>query len=184
MDSDQQPQVTRVYQNHHMDSARWEAYSPRNDDIVISTSIKSGTTWVQVIVRELIVHGLDNHEAHMSERIPLPDKASSFWLNAVFSREIGALYETLEAQTHRRFIKTHVPLDGLPFYPQVKYLVVGRDARDVFMSLWNHYANYREGFYKKINDAPDLVGEPCPRCPEDVHVFWQSWISQGWFEWE
>lgn len=177
-----------------MDSTRWDAYSPRDDDIVISTSIKSGTTWMQVIVRELIVQGLDSHEASSSERIlpqrvtpdrrPLQDHSSSFWLEATFNREIGTLYETLEAQKHRRFIKTHLPLDGLPFYPQVKYLVVGRDARDVFMSLWNHYANYTDDFYKKINEASDLVGKPCPRCPEDIHAFWQSWISQGWFDWE
>ncbi|HRY16080.1 MAG TPA: sulfotransferase domain-containing protein [Candidatus Competibacteraceae bacterium] len=182
--SEQLPQVTNVYQNHHMDSTRWDAYSPRDDDIVISTSIKSGTTWAQVIVRELIVQGLDRPDADLPERIPLPDKASSFWLDATFSRELGALYEQLEAQEHRRFIKTHLPLDGLPFYPQVKYLVIGRDARDVFMSLWNHYANYKDDFYQRINEAPDLVGEPCPRCPEDIHVFWQSWISQGWFDWE
>jgi aryl sulfotransferase len=180
----EQPQITHVYQNHHMDSTRWDAYSPRNDDIVISTSIKSGTTWVQSIVRELIVHGLDGHASGLPERIPLQDRASSFWLEANFNREIGTLYEKLEAQEHRRFIKTHLPLDGLPFYPQVKYLVIGRDARDVFMSLWNHYANYSDDFYKKINEAPDLIGEPCPRCPEDIHAFWQSWISQGWFDWE
>jgi aryl sulfotransferase len=29
-----------------------------------------------------------------------------------------------------------------------------------------------------------LVGKPCPRCPEDIHAFWQSWISRGWFDWE
>ena len=153
-----------------MDSTRWDAYSPRDDDIVISTSIKSGTTWMQVIVRELIVHGLDSHEASISERIPpqrvppdrrpLPDNGSSFWLEATFTREIGTLYETLEAQQHRRFIKTHLPLDGLPFYSQVKYLVVGRDARDVFMSLWNHYAHYTDDFYQRINEAPNLVGQP------------------------
>ncbi len=166
-----------------MDSTRWEAYSPRPDDIVISTSIKSGTTWMQVIVRELIVHGLERNEASIPDR-PLPDNGSSFWIDGTFTGEIGALYETLEAQQHRRFIKTHLPLDGLPFYPQVKYVVVGRDARDVFMSLWNHYAHYTDDFYQKINEARGLVGKPCPRCPEDIHAFWQSWISQGWFDWE
>jgi aryl sulfotransferase len=30
----------------------------------------------------------------------------------------------LEAQEHRRFIKTHLPLDGLPYFPQVKYIRV------------------------------------------------------------
>lgn len=167
-----------------MDSTRWDAYWPRDDDIVISTSIKSGTTWMQVIVRELIVHGLDSHQASIPEPIPLPDNASSFWLDATFHYDIGTLYETLEAQKHRRFIKTHLPLDGLPYYPEVKYLVVGRDARDVFMSLWNHYAHYTDDFYQRINAAPGLVGKPCPRCPEDIHAFWQSWISQDWFDWE
>lgn len=178
----EQPQVTRRYQNHHMDSTRWDGYSPRSDDIVISTSIKSGTTWVQTIVRELIVHGLGDHP--LPEQLPLPDKASSFWLEATFNRGVGELHQTLEAQTHRRFIKTHLPLDGLPFYPQVKYMVIGRDARDVFMSLWNHYANYNDEFYQKINDASGLIGQPCPRCPEDIHTFWQRWINRGWFEWE
>ena len=52
------------------------------------------------------------------------------------------------------------------------------------MSLWNHYSGYVDGFYKRINEAPNLVGEPCPRCPENIHSFWQSWIRQGWFDWE
>lgn len=181
---EQQPHVTRIYQNHHIDSTRWGAYSPRDDDIVISTSIKSGTTWVQAIVRELIVHGLDGREPSVPEQIPPSYKAASFWLDGTFSREIGVLYEMLEAQLHRRFIKTHLPLDGLPFYPQVKYLVIGRDSRDVFMSLWNHYANYGDDFYRRINESPDLVGDRCPRCPEDIHTFWQMWIGRGWFEWE
>jgi aryl sulfotransferase len=98
---------------------------------------------MQVIVRELIVHGLDGYEASRSDQIPLPDNGSSFWIDGIFTREIGALYETLDAQKHRRFIKTHLPLDGLPFHPQVKYLVVGRDARDVFMSSM---------LYSKLND--------------------------------
>ena len=184
MRSEQLPQVLHTYQNHHLDSTRWEAYSPRDDDIVISTSIKSGTTWTQSIVRELIIHSLDSQAFNALEQVPLPDTKSSLWLDAGFAGTIEARYEKLAAQTHRRFIKTHLPLDGLPFYPQVKYLVIGRDARDVFMSLWNHYANYNDDFHKEINEAPDLVGKPCPRCPEDIHVFWQSWISQGWFDWE
>ena len=184
MPSVQLPQVTRLYQNHHLDSTRWEPYSPRNDDIIISTSMKSGTTWTQSIVRELIGRSLDSHHADRSDSIPLPDKKSSLWPDARFAGRIEALYEDLEAQTHRRFLKTHLPLDGLPFYPQVKYLVIGRDARDVFMSMWNHYSAYVDGFYKRINEVPDLVGDPCPRCPEDIHAFWQSWISQGWFDWE
>ena len=35
---------TRIYQNHHLDSTRWERFAPRDDDMVIATSYKSGTT--------------------------------------------------------------------------------------------------------------------------------------------
>ena len=22
-----------------------------------------------------------------------------------------------------------------------------------------------------------------PRCPEDIHEYWHTWITQGWFDW-
>lgn len=92
----------------------------------------------------------------------------------------------LEAQQHRRFIKTHLALDGLPYYPQVKYIVVGRDARDVFMSFLNHFANFNEEFVRALNEAPGRVGPsmPVPAYPGDPHEFWRNWITRGWFAWE
>ena len=48
------PKISKVYQNHTLDSTRWNHYSPRDGDIVISTSYKSGTTWMQNIVGNLI----------------------------------------------------------------------------------------------------------------------------------
>ena len=45
------------------------------------------------------------------------------------------------AQTHRRFIKTHTPLDGIPLHADATYLVVGRDPRDVAISYEHHAAN-------------------------------------------
>jgi aryl sulfotransferase len=90
----------------------------------------------------------------------------------------------LEAQPHRRFLKTHLALDGLPIYPQVKYLVVARDPRDVFMSLWNHHGGVTDEALDMMNNFPGRVGEPQPRCPDDIHEFWTSWINRGWFDWE
>ena len=90
----------------------------------------------------------------------------------------------LEAQKHRRSVKTHIPLDGLPYFPQVKYVVVSRDARDVFMSLWNHYSNYTDLFYQMLNETPGRVGNPLPRCPNEARQLWHMWITTGWFEWD
>ena len=178
------PKRTRVYQNHHLDSTRWEVYTPRDDDIIISTSYKSGTTWTQYIVRELIVHSMQAQGIGTPDRWPLPGDESSEWVDARWHGTKAELSRAIEAQTHRRFLKTHLALDGLPFYPQVSYLVIGRDPRDVFMSMWNHYSAYTDYFYAKLMQAPDLVGLPCPRCPEDIHAFWRGWIGQGWFAWE
>src|SRR5260370_37863211 len=48
------PQRTRVYRCHHLDSTRWDDVVPRPDDIVITTSLKAGTTWIQRIVSLLV----------------------------------------------------------------------------------------------------------------------------------
>ena len=55
--------------------------------------------------------------------------------------------------------------DGLTIREDVKYIYVGRDLRDVFMSLWNHYRGYTEDAYALFNNPEGLVGDPIPRCP-------------------
>ena len=167
------PTVQHVYQHHHLDSTRWQRYIPRNDDIVIATPYKSGTTWMQNIVMHLIFQDLQIR----------PVNNFSPWLDVrTFPIEDAINY--IEKQQHRRFFKSHLPLDGLIFYPQVKYIVVGRDGRDVFMSLWNHYQSYSDRSYANFNDTPGRVGEPLPRCPDDIHIFWDGWINKGAFAWE
>src|SRR3546814_17371997 len=51
------PQQTREFHNHHFDSTIWNDFRLRDDDIVIATYDKSGTTWVQQIVGQLIFEG-------------------------------------------------------------------------------------------------------------------------------
>lgn len=172
------PTIKYTYQNHMLDGTRWNCYRPRAEDIIISTSIKSGTTWMQEIVRQLIFL-----KQNVPQRSELSLGKVSPWLDVRW-HPIDEVVAKLEAQQHRRFIKSHLPLDGLPFFPQVKYIVVGRDARDVFMSLWNHHANYAPTFLAFLNDLPGRVGEPFPTCPEDIHTFWRKWITRGWFSWE
>lgn len=167
------PKLIHTYQNYALDSTRWERFNPRGDDIVISTPYKSGTTWTQEIVLHLVFLG---------QPVPFRGKVSP-WLEARFDPLDEAL-RVLDAQRHRRFIKTHLALDGLPFYPQVKYIVVGRDPRDVFMSLWNHYTSHTPDFVAFMNELPGRVGDPFPPAPADLHAFWRDWISRGWFEWE
>ncbi|HEX6269321.1 MAG TPA: sulfotransferase domain-containing protein [Anaerolineales bacterium] len=170
-----QPQVRHTYLNHHLDSTRWECYTPRDNDIIIATSVKSGTTWMQAIVSHLIFQDLQTRS--LIELSPWVD--TRLW--PITKVELAKVLNALE---HRRFLKSHLPLDGLPFYPTVKYILVGRDARDVFMSLWNHYRNYTPEFYERANQPLGANEQPFPRCPQDVREFWRQWMTRGWFEWE
>ena len=45
---------TRAVRSRVFDSARWEGYRPRRDDIIIATYSKCGTTWMQRIVSMLL----------------------------------------------------------------------------------------------------------------------------------
>jgi aryl sulfotransferase len=166
------PDVMHTYQNHILDSTRWRRYVPRDDDIVITTSYKSGTTWVQALVAYLVLG---------TASVPVLDQVSP-WLEARFT-PVDEVLRQLDAQTHRRFIKSHLPLDAMPFYRQVKYIVVARDARDVFMSLWNHHTSYEEATVAALNDIPGRVGPPLPP-RQELHQFWRDWITRGWFAWE
>jgi hypothetical protein len=121
----------KVYKGFVADSTRWEAFTFRPGDIVISTPSKCGTTWMQRLVALLVFDGPD---------LPAPMADVSPWLD-MNTRPIHAVIADLDAQTHRRFIKTHTPLDGLPISDEVTYICVGRDPRDAAVSMAHHMNN-------------------------------------------
>jgi aryl sulfotransferase len=168
--------VSRVYQNHHLDSTRWDVFEPRVGDVVVTSAYKAGSTWTQQILL-LLLGGRPESILELNQL--------SIWVDARFRRGSKAeLAERLRVCTGPRLLKSHLPRDGLPIHPQVRYLVGGRDARDVFMSLWNHYGSYTDFAYATLNDPEGRVGEPLPRCPDDPHALWREWITRGWFPWE
>ena len=119
------------YQGFVYDSARWDRFKFRAGDIVIDTPPKAGTTWMQRIC-SLLIFG--------TPRLDVPLTKLSPWLD-MLTLPLEPLLDDLEAQRHRRFIKTHLPFDGLPFDERVTYICVGRDPRDLALSWDNHMAN-------------------------------------------
>jgi hypothetical protein len=119
------------YRSLIMDSARWDGFEFRPSDIVISTPPKCGTTWTQMLCAMLIFGGPE-FPAPLSELTP--------WLDQTI-RPLDDVRAIYAAQQHRRFIKTHTPLDGLSVREDVTYVVVGRDPRDVMISMEHHLAN-------------------------------------------
>ena len=168
------PEHTREYRNHHLDSTRWDPFLPRDDDIVVTTAYKAGTTWTQRILAALVL-GPGPLPSSIQELSP--------WIDSRFMGPLDVMLAGVEAQRHRRFVKSHLAADGLRFFPQAKYIVVGRDTRDVFMSLFNHYSSYTDFAYMLFNDA-ERPGPEFPKCPATPGEMWPRWISEGWFEWE
>ena len=171
------PRKTREMHSHHFDSTVWNDFRFREDDVVIATFGKSGTTWMQQIVGQLIFGG--SEDVAVAQLSP--------WLDLrVPPKEVKL--EALEAQAHRRFIKTHLPVDALVFSPQAKYIYVARDGRDVLWSLYNHHRSANEQWYQVINGAPGLVGEPIRRVDLDVVPYFRRWLERDgypfWSLWE
>jgi aryl sulfotransferase len=169
------PQRTRVYQCHHLDSTRWDLIVPRPDDVVITTSLKAGTTWTQRIVSLLVF-----------QTVELPNTLHwvSPWPDCRFiggSAEMRVIVESLE---HRRFLKSHLALDALPYRESTKYIYVARDTRDVFMSTWNHVRAYTPFARELLNSGENAPAKPFLEPPEDIREFWRMWITRGNYPWE
>jgi hypothetical protein len=161
------PQAPRTrYRSIVADSARWDGFVFRPGDIIISTPPKSGTTWTQMLCALLIFDGPE---------FPAPLEDVSPWIDMNL-RPLAEVTAALEAQTHRRFIKTHTPLDGVPLRADVTYLVVGRDPRDVAVSFEHHAANLDLERFMALRAAAvgngDLAELPQPRLPSGDPVEW------------
>jgi aryl sulfotransferase len=162
----QWPVKTREMHNHHFDSSAWNEFKFRDDDVIIATYGKSGTTWVQQIVSQLIFNGAEGLDvAEISPWVDLRVPPKQVKLPA------------LEAQTHRRFLKTHLPVDALRFSPRAKYFYIGRDGRDVIWSMYNHHANANESWYRALNDSPGRVGPPIEKPPADIAQYYREWLD-------
>jgi hypothetical protein len=118
----------REYLSPSSDSRRWQDFQFRDGDVVISTPPKCGTTWTQMLVALLVFDGPD---------FPGSLTAVSPWLESDMT-PLSEVNDRLARQQHRRFIKTHIPLDGLPLDDRARYVVVGRDPRDVYLSWVDH----------------------------------------------
>jgi len=171
------PRKTREFQNHHFDSTIWNDFEFRDDDIIIATYAKSGTTWVQQIIAQLLFEGDANLEvAGMSPRMDLRVPPKEVKLPLV------------EQQTHRRFLKTHLPVDALAFSEKAKYIYIRRDGRDVVWSMYNHHPAANGFWYEALNDTPGRVGPPIERPPSSITRYYHDWLERDghpfWPFWE
>jgi aryl sulfotransferase len=155
------------YRSWLADSSRWDDFAFRDGDIVISTPSKCGTTWMQMICA-LLIFG--------QPKLPRPLTKLSPWLD-IATEPISDVFAALDAQQHRRFIKTHTPLDGLPFDERVTYVCVGRDPRDAAISSDNQMINMnREILFRATGATAGEQGLPALPKSAKLNRFWH-WVE-------
>lgn len=113
------------------DTRRWARFQHIPGDIFVCTPPKCGTTWTQAICA-MLVFGSADHGKQPGVLSP--------WVDAAFS-DIDDCIAQVEGQTHQRYLKTHTPLDGIPFHADCTYLVIFRDPRDTYFSSISHRDN-------------------------------------------
>ena len=121
---------------------RWEElkrFPLRPDDVFIVTFPKSGTTWMQQIVKLLRTGGQPDG-VKLDRSIP--------WLEVLdsdFGKMLGYtpdMADTSDVLSPRAF-KSHLTYDlvpgGFPHTTPAKYIYVMRNPKEVCVSLWYHY---------------------------------------------
>lgn len=160
--------MMREYRNAVMDNARWAGFEARPGDIFVCTPSKCGTTWMQAIVASLLWPDGDT---------PGPIMQVCPWIEAKFM-PAEAMHAMLRGQPHRRAMKSHTPADGIPWFSQAKYITVGRDGRDAFMSWCNHIQRMK--LIDRLNDQADVEGiARMKKFEGDYHAFFRSWLTEN-----
>lgn len=121
----------KLYLGPLTDNRRWDQVRIRPDDVIVVTPPKCGTTWMQTIVA-LLLSGDPEVETELSVRMP--------WVD-IRIREMDEVAARLEAMTHRRSMKSHTPMDGLPLDENAQYLCVFRHPLDAHFSYRKHVRN-------------------------------------------
>ena len=106
----------------------------------------------------------------------LPDRLAmlSPWLDWLVTPR-DELFARLAAQHHRRVIKTHTPLDGVPMDDRATYIVVARHPLDMAVSLYHQGDNIDRDRWRA------LTGQPAQLTPASARPDLRDWLL-GWIE--
>ena len=123
--------LDRISQISHLRRVREfnAAFHSRSDDVFIVSFPKSGTTWLQMIVYQILTDGDLSRIWHICEFSP-------FWEEDFVFGDLR-----IPARTSRGVFKSHL---GYPFiyHGEGKYIYGVRNGKDVAISFYHHLRNY------------------------------------------
>ncbi len=168
-----QTRRVRRYRSFIADSTRWDGFAWRDDDVVVCTPAKCGTTWMQQVALLLV---------HDETELDQPQSVLSPWLDMLL-RSRDEVFSLLEAQPHRRVIKTHTPVDGLPLPEGPTVLHVTRHPLISFASFVDHRENMADDRVLALRaeavGLEDLADLPPPLSEEgdDPRTVLRRWLD-------
>lgn len=110
----------------------FEYFEQRDDDVYVITFFKSGTTWMQMILYQMLSEDGAVDFDHIYDVSP--------W--ATNEATINGDPTRINSLPSPRIIKTHEPYDNFDPKFKGKFVFVYRDGRDVAVSLYHHRKNY------------------------------------------
>ncbi|XP_009944693.1 PREDICTED: sulfotransferase 6B1-like [Leptosomus discolor] len=118
-----------------------KSFETRSDDVILAGYPKTGTNWLDQMVRELESTDAKYTEEELKERINAEKK-----LEAFPRLEFGdpGIYERMKKLPSRRIIVTHLPPHLLPssiLQSKAKILVLVRNPKDTAVSYYHFYNN-------------------------------------------
>ncbi|XP_074434359.1 sulfotransferase 6B1-like [Larus michahellis] len=118
-----------------------KSFETRSDDVILAGYPKTGTNWLDQMVKELESADAKYTEEEMKERTNAEKKLETFP-----RLEFGdpGIYERMKKMPSRRIILTHLPPHLLPpslLQSKAKILVLVRNPKDTAVSYYHFYNN-------------------------------------------
>jgi len=144
----------------------------RDGDIAVNGGVKCGTHWGMNIVYQLLSGGDDKFE-DLYEKVPWVE------LRERPGQQAEERIKKWDMRQGRRAFKCHSPANSMPPLPQVKYLIICRNGKDVMNSLLPFCNNHSEAFralwgappkFSNFDEVLDFAEEL-----NIYHMFFNSW---------
>ena len=129
----------------------FDAFEERHDDIYVATYQKAGTTWLQMILYQMLFRAGDNFN-HIYDVSPWPSNEAFLGLTAEKTNQLPS----------PRILKTHNPYSHFSKEVKGRFIYLYREGKDIAASVYHHEKNYLDpeqnfdaAFKKHFQNEPD-----------------------------
>lgn len=111
---------------------KFGSHRPDNHDVLICSYFKSGTNWTMHIALQIAWRGEARFE-HIHDLVPWAELPERMRYTVPITDD--SVWQ--RSPTGLRIIKTHLPLEKMPYNTSARYIWVVRDPKDVFVSSYH-----------------------------------------------